>query len=426
MRRFALLGASSLVLLIVWFAPSVADAAFTQCPAVGSDASCQFLITVTDKGVQVAQDPGQGPFDGEDDALIGIQNSSSKAVASIPLSAENSLFGFELDGICSPRSPVAPGCVVLEKDALGNASEHPGASCPPETSPCGYPPPSGEPANNTFPAGIEPVGFGANGDAVSGYEGPTSWFSNIASPLPNSGVVNFSPALAPGASTYFSLESPPTGKTIVVGSASTVTTVLSGAGQSGTSITVAQGTPVTDSATIGGTAGPSATGEVTYAVYRDATCKTLAAQAGGAPVTAGVAGASAPQRLAPGTYYWLATYSGDINNQAAASACGSEKLVVARKASLGLPPSNKCFSKRHFVVHPRAPRHVRLVHVEVFINGKRVHSGALSRRHTFVDLRGLPKGTFRVLLVTTASNGKSFADTRTYHTCVRGKHKKLK
>src|ERR1035437_10003991 len=168
-----------------------------------------------------------------------------------------------------------------------------------------------------------------------------SWFSSIA-PTFNSGTVNFSPALAPGASTYFSLESPPPGQTITVGTPSSLTTVLSGGGQTGATVTVAAGAPVTDAATVGGTVGGtgagSASGEVTYAIYKDPACTALAAQAGGAPVTNGVGGPSTPvATLAGGTYYWLASYSGDINNQAAVSACGTERLIVAKKASLGLP-----------------------------------------------------------------------------------------
>src|SRR5438309_848442 len=83
---------------------------------------------------------------------------------------------------------------------------------------------------------------------------------------------------------------------------------------------------------------PTAGGQVTYAVYKDPACTVLAAQAGAAPVTNGLAGPSAPQsKLAAGTYYWQASYSGDVSNQAAKSVCGSEKLIIAHKASLGLP-----------------------------------------------------------------------------------------
>jgi hypothetical protein len=424
MRRIAVVGASSLALSIASLASSAASAgAFPQCPAVAHDTGCQFLITVTNSGVQVAQDSAQGPYDGEDDALIGIVNSSSKAIASIPLSAENSLFGFENDGICSPGSPpVAPGCVVLTKNSSGAATVKPGKPCPPETEACGYPPPAGEPLGVTFTSGIS--GFGANGDAVTGYEGPTSWFSGIAT-TSSSGVVNFSGGLAPGGSTYFSLESPPTGKSITVGNPSTLTTALSGGGQRGASVTVGLGAPVTDTATVGGAGGAGASGTVSYAVYKDPTCKSLVGQAGTGAVTNGVAGPStAVSKLAPGTYYWQATYSGDVNNQASVSVCGSEKEIVARKASLGLPSSGLCLSKRHFIVHPRAPHNATLTHVEVFINGKLVKSGPLNGRHTTVDLRGLPKGTFKVMLVTLTSTRQLYEETRTFHTCVPGHHKK--
>ncbi len=425
MRRVPILLCLCGVLGIMFLAPGAASAAFAQCPPVSHDASCQFLITVTGKGVQVAQDPAQGPYDGEDDALIGIQNSSSKPIASIPLSAENALFSFEFDGICHPGvAPNAPGCVVPAKDSSGNPTENPGTPCTAESSStCAFPSPAGEPPGVTFTSGI--VGFGASGDAVTGYEGPGTYFTSIPATF-NSGVVNFSPALAPGASTYFGLESPPTGKTITVGSPTTLTTLLSGGGQSGATVTVAQGTPVTDSATVAGVAAATSTGEVTYAVYTDAACTKLATQAGGAAVTNGAAGPSAPQsKLAPGTYYWLATYSGDINNQASVSVCGTEKLVVARHSSkLGLPSSRKCVSKRHFIVHPRAPKHVKLVHIEVRINGKLAKSGPLSKHHSFVDLRGLPKGTFHVELITTSSTGQLFGDGRTFHTCVPKKGKK--
>jgi hypothetical protein len=425
MRRVAILLGPCLVLTIMLLAPAGADAAFAQCPPVSHDTACQFLITVTAKGVQVAQDPAQTPYDGEDDALIGIQNSSAKPIASIPLSAENTLFGFESDGICHPgAAPNAPGCVVPTKDASGNPNENAGTPCTAESSSsCAFPSPAGEPPGVVFTIGT--VGFGASGDALTGYEGPGSYFTNISA-TSNGGVVNFSPPLAPGAASYFGLESPPTGKTITVGSPTTVTTILSGGGQKATTVTVAQGTPVTDSATVAGVAAATSTGEVSYAIYKDAACTKLAAQAGAGVVNNGVAGPSAPQsKLAPGTYYWLASYSGDINNQASASVCGSEKLVVARKSSsLGLPSSKKCVSKRHFIVHPRAPRHVKLVHIEVRINGKLTKSGSLTKRHSFVDLRGLPKGTFHVELITTSSSGQLFGDGRTFHTCVPKKGKK--
>jgi hypothetical protein len=553
MRRIAILGVSSLALFILSLTPSVAGAVtYPQCPAVFDDTGCQFLITVTDSGITVAEDPSQGPYEGSDDALIGIQNNSSHAISSIPLSAEDDLFGFEGDGICDPGSEILPsGCVILPKDSSGAAtggknpanSLNPGgeSKCGAQDGDCGFLPPAAEPAGNKPFAGtsLGIVGFAENGTEISGYEGPTSWFSNI-SPEDNSGVINFSPALAPGASTYFSLESPPVGG---FGTATTLSTSLTGGGQVGASVTVVQGTPVTDSATLAGAGASIATGAVSYSVFADAACKQLAASAGSAVLSGGVAGPStALAGLAPGKYYWQASYPGDANNHAAASPCGSEVLtvlatttttttqtgggvtsasitvpvgtpvtdtaqvggllaasstgtvsyvlykdnkctvpaaptsasavlkgaagpsvavkaaagtyywratysgdganagsvstcgseilVVAKKANLGLASvlgnGKKCVSKRRFIAHPRAPKGVKLVSVEVQINGKRASLGKLVKGAATINLIGLPKGAFKISLIATSSKGQTFEDVRTFHTCVPKKHHKKK
>jgi len=187
---------------------SAARAAFPQCPPVYKDTGCQFLITVTDAGSSVAEDSTQPPYEGEDDALIGVQNNSSRAIGALPLSAPG-LFGFEQDGLCDPGiGPVAPGCVPVPGTPAGT-------TCGGGGSNCSFSPPPGEPPNNT-----EPGATGAppwpNGDRQNGYEGPTSWFT-VSAGQTESGTVNFSPAIAPGASTYFSLESPPSLSAIKVG-----------------------------------------------------------------------------------------------------------------------------------------------------------------------------------------------------------------
>jgi hypothetical protein len=207
----------------------------------------------------------------------------------------------------------------------------------------------------------------------------------------------------------------------------TTTTTQSGAGSSGASITVPQGTAVSDQAHIAGSAAASATGTVTYNLYKDSKC-TVAATAGStASVLNGVAGPSAAVKPGPGTYYWKVTYGGNATNDGSTSACGSEVLVVAvNETHLGLPASNACLSKRAFLVHPRAPKGVKLVSVEVLINGKLSKKGPLSGHATTVSLVGLPKGTFKVALITKSSEGKTYEEVRTFHTCVAGKHGQAK
>ena len=539
MRRMAVLLGACVALGLLLIVPAGASAAFTQCPPVYKDTGCQFLFTVTDAETTIEQDATQEPYEGIEDALIGVQNNSSKPISSLPISAEAPLFGFENDGICSPGgSPIPPGCVILTETSFKSPPLHKeGEACPEPTlsSECGFPEPAGEPKESTFPEGIFPNGYGKNKSAISGYEGPTSYYTNITTFGTfefGSGVVNFSPAIPPGGSTYFSLESPPVGG---FGSASTLGTTLSGGGQSGPSIRVLQGTPVTDTAILSGTGAGTATGKVTFNVYSDPGCKTLAAAAGtvamaagkagpsaavaslapgtyywqanyggslsaqaaasacgsetltvlsptttstiqtgggvtgpsipvllgtavtdkatiagplaktatgsvtytlfkdkkctlpvagsAAAVIGGVAGPSAPAKRAVGTYYWVASYSGDAVNAPSSSPCGSEILIVSTKKNLNLPSSKKCASKRRFVVHPKGPSN--LVKVQVYVNGKLTKEGRLRHGGTTLSLIGLPKGTFRVAFVASTSSGKTFEDTRTFHTCIpKIKHKK--
>lgn len=204
-----------------------------------------------------------------------------------------------------------------------------------------------------------------------------------------------------------------------------ITTTQSGAGISAASLTVPLGTPVTDQARLAGTHAATATGTVTYQLYKDSKCTKQFGASSVASVLAGVGAHSATVKPQVGTYYWRAAYSGDAANAASTSACGSEVLGVATEDThLGLPSSKICLSRRKFIVHPRAPQGVKLVSVEVLINGKLAKRGRLSNRATSVSLVGLPKGTFRISLITKSSKGRTYEDIRTFHTCVPGKHHK--
>jgi hypothetical protein len=179
---------------------SPAPPMFTQCPAVDVNNGCQFLITITSSGETVAQDPNEGPYEGSDDSLIGVQNNSSSTIDELPLSVPGSdLFGFDGDGICDVAAPVPSGCVVLP-GSLAGATCGTGATC-------AFPPAPGQP-------GPDPDAY--SGSTQNGYEGPTTYYTNVSTDT-SSGIVNFSPGIPPGGSTYFSLEEPPVGTAIGVG-----------------------------------------------------------------------------------------------------------------------------------------------------------------------------------------------------------------
>jgi len=83
---------------------------FRQCPSVGRDTSCAILITFQKDGKpRVDKDPSQGPFDGIEDTLVGVQNNSNRRVFSFSLKSSTNIFGFDGDGLCN-SNPSPGGC----------------------------------------------------------------------------------------------------------------------------------------------------------------------------------------------------------------------------------------------------------------------------------------------------------------------------
>lgn len=123
-----------------------------------------------------------------------------------------------------------------------------------------------------------------------------------------------------------------------------VTTSLSGGGQSGPSITVPAGTPVKDSATLAGDHKSTADGTVKYTVYSNANCTTVAANGGTHNITTQgqLPDSSSVTLNNPGTYYWVAEYSGDAENFDSKSSCGSEVQTVTAAATEGPPGDPTC------------------------------------------------------------------------------------
>lgn len=102
----------------------------------------------------------------------------------------------------------------------------------------------------------------------------------------------------------------------------------------GKEISLPQGVPAVDTATLEGTKASTATGKVKFKVYSDSECKELVTEAGEASAAEGSAGPSGEIELAEGTYYWQATYEGDSLHQASTSTCGSEVLTVKAAISI--------------------------------------------------------------------------------------------
>ena len=94
---------------------------------------------------------------------------------------------------------------------------------------------------------------------------------------------------------------------------------------------------------------------------------------------------------------------------------------------LGLPSAHQCVSKRELVVHVHAPPGQKLLSVRLTLGKKllRFVTFTEGKDHkipsTVVDLKGLPKGTFKLKIVVKTRSGKLYTATRTYHTCVAAK-----
>ena len=133
--------------------------ACAQCPAIGNDANCGTVITITDSSASISN-TGQGTYGTPNEnndftptgTLVGVINNSSQPIYSLELTG-NSIFAFAYDGI-------------NVYGALGNSSDS------------------------------------------TGYGGPNAYFTNIVN-YQSDGIVNFITPIPPGGGTsYFSLAAP--------------------------------------------------------------------------------------------------------------------------------------------------------------------------------------------------------------------------
>jgi hypothetical protein len=83
-----------------------------------------------------------------------------------------------------------------------------------------------------------------------------------------------------------------------------------------------------------------------------------------------------------------------------------------------LPSARRCVSRRRFRITLAKPSDDPLRSAEVFIGSKRVRKISGRKLKAPVDLRGLPKGKFRVRVIAKTRSGRTLTVKRTYRTCV--------
>lgn len=88
---------------------------------------------------------------------------------------------------------------------------------------------------------------------------------------------------------------------------------------------------------------------------------------------------------------------------------------------IDLPASRTCASRRRFTIHVRRLLGLRYRRVEVRVEGRPAKVVTGRRIRSTIDLRGLPRGRYRVSIVATTTDGRVFRGTRTYNTCRGGR-----
>ena len=171
-RSFASLAIGGAALVLA--ATSASAATFSDFPNIGANtAGAALLITLGSGGATIATNPTNSlPYEGIEDAYVGVWNNTSVTIGSIGLSGPG-IFGFDGDGIGAGPIPYPAVCGT--------------------SGPC------------TPPSGVDNSG--------GGYGGPISSF--LVADLSN-GTVFFNGGLAPDAITWFSLEQPPNAATLVI------------------------------------------------------------------------------------------------------------------------------------------------------------------------------------------------------------------
>ena len=85
-----------------------------------------------------------------------------------------------------------------------------------------------------------------------------------------------------------------------------------------------------------------------------------------------------------------------------------------------LPSAKRCVSRRKFRIRIRRIKGQGIYkQVVVSVNGKRAKVVRGVRDTAAVDLRGLPKGRFKVRITVTLADGRKVSSTRTYRTCAK-------
>ena len=87
----------------------------------------------------------------------------------------------------------------------------------------------------------------------------------------------------------------------------------------------------------------------------------------------------------------------------------------------GGTPTKACSSRRSFTIRVKKTklRTAKVVSAKIYVNKKLVTTRKGKRLTAPVVLKGLKKGTYRVIIKAKLTDGRTVTDVRVYHTCVK-------
>lgn len=372
---------------------------FNECPAVGQAHGCAVLLVFQSDGtVSVLGDPNSGnPYDGSDDTEVGVLNDSGVAIPDVTLTSGADIFGFDGDGICSGGFSGTPaGCPFDTTGYAGPGVTYSGINAAKTTGVVDF---AESCTGNTASSCAPSSGLNAGASAFFSLEENLTGALIVipkASPVISSttpspttavgGAISDSAVLGngrvPSGTLTFNLYGP--GDTGCQHSISTLGTTVNGNGTYGSgnvaaaapgtyrwtvayggdannnaapatacgseTVTVTKASPsltTTPSAAVpvGGTVSDTAklagsyhgTGTVTFSLYGpgDTGCQSALKQLVATVNGDGTYGSSTVPVTTPGTYNWVASYSGDANNNSASGSCGDETVKVTPQTLTG-------------------------------------------------------------------------------------------
>ncbi|WP_034260781.1 choice-of-anchor P family protein [Actinospica robiniae] len=393
---------------------------FHECPAVGNAHGCAVLLVFqADGSVSVLSDPSSGnPYDGSDDTEVGVLNDAGVAIPDVTLTSNTDIFGFDGDGICSGEFSGTPaGCPFDTTEYAGPGVSYSGINANKTAGVVTF---ADSCTGNTAASCTASAGLDAGASAFFSLEENLTGASIVipkASPAISSttpspgtavgGSISDSALLAngrvPDGTLTFDLYGPadPTCQTPISvltapvdgnaayssggvtatapgtyrwtvsygGDANNNPVAATACGSETVTVTKASptlGTTPSASVPVGGTVSDTAnlagsyagTGNVVFSLYApgDTDCQNALYQHSDPASGDGAYSSGNVQVTAPGTYDWVATYSGDANNDSAVSGCGKETVRVTPQTltgrAYGLSASTSALGLQLLTVNP--------------------------------------------------------------------------